>query len=97
MGRKRGWARRFVMFCIGISLGMFCGSAYNGNWNRAMGWLVASIYAIGWRLEMWNADENRADSAHWRNMWLHSEMNRTSSDGFGKFEPVKENKTEEGE
>lgn len=76
-----------MMFCIGISLGVFGAKAYAGEWGKAVGWLVAAVYAVGWRIEMWNADENRLDGAFWRRLWLNHEMDKSDSDGFGDFEP----------
>jgi hypothetical protein len=87
MGKKRKWTRCLVMFCIGTSLGVFGTKAYAGEWEKAVGWLVAAIYAVGWRVEMENADEDRADADYWKNLWLNSEATKSYENAFSNSEP----------
>ena len=90
MEKNRRWAGRLVMFCIGISIGAFVAMLCAGELGKAVGWLAAAVYAVGWRIEMWNADENKLDGAFWRRLWLNSRKcdQRGHADGMGPLEVV---------
>ena len=85
--KKRIWAKRFVMFCIGVAIGSVGINIWEGKWRDVCAWGAALVWAIGWRMEMQNADEDRADSDYWKNLWLNSEATKSYENSFSSSEP----------
>ena len=47
----RNWTKKIVMLCIGLAMGASIAQFCKNNIAAGVGFLVASMYAIGWRIE----------------------------------------------
>lgn len=59
------WKKRLIMFCIGLAMGSAGIHFYKGNIAAGIGFVVAAIYAIGWRIECIVSDSCRMDAEEW--------------------------------
>ena len=85
--RKRPWMKRLVMFCIGVAIGSVAVNAWDGHWKDVLEWGIALFFAIGWRVEMQNSDEERSDGEYWKSLWLNSESTKSYENAFSNSEP----------
>lgn len=75
------WKKRLIMFCIGLAMGSAGTHFYKGNIAAGIGFVVAAIYAIGWRIECGLVEYERESTKMWkdvadadfRKMWKETE------------------------